>query len=249
MLDPLSLLLSQLQLGLGRGVAVGGADRHPDVELDEHEVVVVHRGHEQPRLALARGTVEPHDLARHAIVQAQGEIAGAAVVLDILHDLVEIDPGDTDAVGHIVVVGLAVPGPGVRRQVAIGGGVDEGIGREQLAPRAAFHDRTAHTRAVHRRADDHRVEGQEDPRLAEHLHAHELVDLGIDRGVHGIVVVSRDHLRVARAPAGLRQAIHDLAGDALDDLALLDAGEGLPQVEETVQRGAAFDDGPAGVAL
>ena len=248
-LDPLPLLLAQLQLGLGGGVAVRGTDRHPHVELDEHEVVVVHRGHEQTRLAFGPRAVEPHDLARDAIVQAQGEIARAAVVLDVLHDLVEIDTRDADAVGHVVVVGLAVLGPGVCRQMAVGGGIDEGLGRKQLASRAAFHDRAADARAVHRRPHDHRVKGQEDPRFAEHLHAHELVDLGIDRGVHGIVVVPCGHLRVTRAPAGLGQAIHDLAGDALDHLALLDAGEGLPQIEEAVQRGAAFDDGPTGVAF
>ena len=54
---------------------------------------------------------------------------------------------------------------------------------------------------------------------------------------------------MAGAAADAHEAVDDVLRDALDDLALLDAGEGFPEIEEAVQGGAAFDGYTAGVAF
>jgi len=70
--------------------------------------------------------------------------------------------------------------------------------------------------------------------LLQHGEGHQLVDLGVDGGADRVVVGARDHLCVTGGAAGGCQPVDNFLGDALDDLALLHAGEGLPQVVEAV---------------
>jgi len=88
-----------------------------------------------------------------------------------------------------------------------------------------------------------------DAGLGEHPEGDEFVEFCVDGGADGIVIDALGHLGVAGGAADLGEAVDDLLGDAADHLSLLRLRERLPQVVETVQRGAALGHRASGVAL
>ncbi len=225
--DALVLAPSDIQLRPRHLVTARRALVQLVVDADEHEVVVVNCGRHKRHVQAADSFEElrreggpalgpdAHDLVVSAAAPAIDQVREGLVLFQICGELLHVDVADSHAAGHVVVVGLAERSAGPRRKIAVPGAVHETARPHQLLPLVALREHARDGGALARRPRGECVQQRRDTGFCEQLVGHELVELGVDRRAHRIIVEPLLRLCVAAgAPDGV-QPIDDLLGDAL----------------------------------